>query len=104
MNKTVFVTGGSGFTGGHLCRILTERGYSVKALARKTSKTHHLEKLGIKIVHGDLVNLENTNGALTDVDTVFHVAAAYRQEGISKEQFWKVNIDGTRSLLEAAFL
>ena len=102
MNKTVFVTGGSGFTGGHLCRILTERGYSVKALARKTSKTHHLEKLGIKIVHGDLVNLENTNGALTDVDTVFHVAAAYRQEGISKEQFWKVNVDGTRSLLEAA--
>lgn len=102
MGKTVFVTGGSGFTGGHLCRILVARGYKVKALARQSSKVHQLKKLGVEIVTGDLSNLENQNGAFNDVDIVFHVAAAFRQEGISKEQFWKVNVNGTRALLEAA--
>lgn len=102
MNKKVFVTGASGFTGGHLCRILTGRGYSVKALVRKSSKVEALKKLGVEFVYGDLANLEAQNGALKDVDTVFHVAAAYRQEGIATEQFRKVNVDGTRTLLESA--
>ncbi len=102
MGKTVFVTGGSGFTGSHLCQTLVTRGYSVKALVRKTSKIHHLKRIGVQPVIGDLADLKTENGALDGVDTVFHVAAAYRQEGISKEQFWKVNVDGTRRLLEAA--
>jgi len=102
MKKKVFVTGATGFTGGHLCRILVDKGYSVGALVRKSSKTNELEKLGVKPVVGDLANLNSLNGALEDIDTVFHVAAAYRQEGISKEQFWKVNVDGTRALLEFA--
>ena len=102
MKKKVFVTGATGFTGGHLCRILVDKGYSVGALVRKSSKTNELEKLGVKTVVGDLANLNSLNGALEDIDTVFHVAAAYRQEGISKEQFWKVNVDGTRALLEFA--
>lgn len=102
MAKTVFVTGASGFTGGHLCRILVNKGYAVKALVRKTSKTEHLQELGVKAVLGDLANLDNLNGDLQDVDIVFHVAAAYRQEGIAKETFWKVNVDGTRNLLRYA--
>ena len=102
MNKKAFVTGATGFTGSHLCRTLVDKGYSVSALVRESSKTHHLEKLGIKPVVGDLANLSLLNGALENIDTVFHVAAAYRQEGISKEQFWKVNVDGTRALLKFA--
>ena len=102
MNKKAFVTGATGFTGGHLCRILVDQGYSVGALVRKSSKINQLEKLGVKPVVGDLANLNSLNGALEDIDTVFHVAAAYRQEGISKDQFWKVNVDGTRALLETA--
>ena len=102
MKKRAFVTGGSGFTGSHLCRRLVDKGYSVKALVRKTSKKDHLEKLGVQLVYGDLTDLPAQNGAFENVDVVFHVAAAYRQEGISKEQFWKVNVDGTKSMLEAA--
>jgi len=102
MAKTAFVTGGSGFTGSHLCRILVDKGYRVKALVRSTSSKEHLQKLGVDLVHGDLTNLPRDNGVFKDVDVVFHVAAAYRQEGISKEQFWKVNVDGTHALLDAA--
>ncbi len=102
MSKTVFVTGGSGFTGSHLCRVLVERGHRVKALVRETSKSDHLKELQVELVTGDLSDLGHQNGALQDVDTVFHVAAAYRSEGIAKDMFWKVNVDGTRSLLKSA--
>ncbi|MFQ5822473.1 MAG: NAD-dependent epimerase/dehydratase family protein [bacterium] len=102
MNKKAFVTGASGFTGGHLCRILVERGYTVSALVRKSSKIDHLKKLGVKWVLADLAESATLNGILKNIDVVFHVAAAYRQEGISKEYFWKVNVDGTRAMLKQA--
>lgn len=100
--KTAFVTGASGFTGGHLCRHLVERGYRVKGMVRKSSNTTQLRELGVELVTGDLANEFDVSAALRDTDVVFHVAAAYRQEGISKEQFWRVNVDGTRRLLEQA--
>ncbi len=102
MNRKAFVTGATGFTGSHLCRILVDRGYSVSALVRKSSKTDDLENIGVKPVIGDLADLSSLNGALENTDTVFHVAAAYRQEGISKDEFWKVNVEGTEALLEFA--
>ncbi|RMD94710.1 MAG: NAD-dependent epimerase/dehydratase family protein [Calditrichaeota bacterium] len=102
MSKKAFVTGASGFTGGHLCRILKKKGYEITALVRQTSKVDHLQELGVKLVYGDLTNSANLVDALSDIDVVFHVAAVYRQEGISKEQFWKVNVDGTRNILEQA--
>lgn len=102
MGKKAFVTGASGFTGSHLARILVEKGYSVRALVRSTSKTDHLKRMGIEPVSGDLSNLQTSNGFLKGTDVVFHVAAAYRQEGVSKDYFWKVNVDGTRGMLEAA--
>lgn len=100
--KKAFVTGASGFTGSHLCRMLVEQGYAVTAMVRQSSKCEKLSTLGINTVIGDLSNNFNLQEELQGVDTVFHVAAAYRQEGISKEQFWKVNVDGTRNLLEQA--
>ncbi|MFQ5709111.1 MAG: NAD-dependent epimerase/dehydratase family protein, partial [bacterium] len=102
MIKTALVTGASGFTGGHLCRKLVEKGVAVRALVRQTSKVQQLENLGVELEIGDLTDMPSLNGTLRGVDVVFHVAAAYRQEGISKEQFWKVNVDGTRAMLEQA--
>ncbi|MFQ5636712.1 MAG: NAD-dependent epimerase/dehydratase family protein [bacterium] len=102
MKKKAFVTGASGFTGGHLCKGLLDRDYDVTALVRKNSDASRLKSLGVELVFGDLSNAFALNGALEKSDVVFHIAAAYRQEGISKEQFWKVNVDGTRSLLEQA--
>jgi nucleoside-diphosphate-sugar epimerase len=102
MNKRAFVTGASGFTGGHLCRILSERGYSVVGLVRNSSTIEQLKKFDVELVTADLTNPVSLNGVFKKIDVVFHIAAAYRQEGISKEQFWKVNVDGTRAILERA--
>ena len=102
MSKVAFVTGGTGFTGGYLCKNLVRRGYHVRALARETSKTDALEALGVEIVRGDLTDRESLRGKLDGTDIVFHIAATYRQEGIPKEEFWRVNVEGTRNMLDEA--
>ncbi len=100
--KNVFVTGGTGFTGGYLCRELASRGYNVTALVRKDTNIDSLKSIGVKIVKGDLADQESLNGLLKNIDTVFNIAALYRQEGVSKELFFKVNRDGTEALLKEA--
>jgi nucleoside-diphosphate-sugar epimerase len=101
-SKNAFVTGASGFTGSHLVRKLVDKGYRVRALVRKTSNLDALEGLDVELVYGDVTDAATLEGKLDGIDTVFHVAAAYRQEGIPKEHFFKVNVDGTRNLLDEA--
>ena len=94
------VTGASGFTGYHLCRALTEKGYSVRALVRTSSRIEKLRSLGIELVEGDLANPSSLDGIAKGMDKVFHIAALYRQEGVSKDLFFSVNKKGTQALLD----
>ncbi|MBN1352395.1 NAD-dependent epimerase/dehydratase family protein [candidate division KSB1 bacterium] len=103
MNKKVFVTGGTGFTGGRLCEILCERGYHVKALARQTSKLENLRRIGAEIIYGDISDKASMKPAMKGVDCVYHIAAAFREENVPHKHFYDVNVDGTRNVLEAAF-
>ncbi len=100
--KNAFVTGASGFTGSYLCKALVEKNYNVKALVRKNSNRENLEKLNIQFIEGDLADPDSIKGKIKDTDIVFHIAALYRQEGISKDMFTKVNLEGTRLMLDEA--
>lgn len=100
--KTVFVTGATGFTGGHLARKLAKDGYKVKALVRPGKNVEALKALGIEIIPGDLTDAKSLSGALSGVDIVYHVAAVYREEGIDHKVFWNVNVGGTENLLKEA--
>ena len=102
MNKQVLVTGANGFTGGYLCRALVKKGYWVKALVLPGQDTSELEKAGVKIVAGDLCKKESLIPAVDQVDTVYHIAAVYREQDIPRKLFWDVNVDGTRNLLEVS--
>lgn len=100
--KTVFVTGATGFTGGHLARRLAKDGYKVKALVRQGKNVDALKSLGIEIVPGDLTDAQSLSGTLSGVDIVYHIAAVYREEGIDRNVFWDVNVGGTENLLKEA--
>ena len=104
MNKRVFVTGGTGFTGGRLCEILAERGYRVKALARRTSRVEKLKQIDAEIIYGDLFSKDVMKGAMKGADCVYHIAATYRQESVPNKHFYEVNVEGTQNVLDAAFL
>ncbi|HXU10267.1 MAG TPA: NAD-dependent epimerase/dehydratase family protein, partial [Blastocatellia bacterium] len=58
------VTGGSGFVGSHLVRVLLERGEHVSCLVRSTSRRDNLEGLNIEFVTGDLRDLDSLRQAV----------------------------------------
>ncbi len=95
----VLVTGASGFIGRRLAGELARRGYEVACLVRRTSLTGPLEGLPIELVLGDLGDTSSLGRAVTGRDRVFHLAGAV--QALDEPAFHKVNVEGTRNLVEA---
>jgi nucleoside-diphosphate-sugar epimerase len=99
----IFVTGGTGFTGGYLVSRLVKEGHDVSVLVRRSSNTEKLKKLGVNLVLGDIRDKNLVDKAVIDMDIVYHLAAVWREGGgIPNEIFWNVNVNGTKNLLEAS--
>jgi nucleoside-diphosphate-sugar epimerase len=96
------VTGGTGFTGGNLVPKLIQEGNEVKVLVRKTSNLKTIDGLDVEICYGDLTEKKSVSESIKNVDKVYHLAAAYREAKLPDKVYWKVNVDGTRNILEAA--
>jgi dihydroflavonol-4-reductase len=100
----VFLTGGTGFIGGHVARKLRERGDDVVALARSPEKAKPLRDLGCEVVEADLSDADALKRGLEGADAAIHGAAIYKV-GIPKSDrpdMWKANVDGTEAVLDAA--
>lgn len=97
-----FVTGATGFLGAHVARVLAEQGAELRLLVRSTSDLRNIEGLKADRVTGDLRSAPSLEKAVSGCDVVFHVAADYRLWVKDPEQMYRSNVEGTRSLLEAA--
>jgi nucleoside-diphosphate-sugar epimerase len=99
-----FVTGGTGFIGGHLARKLRGRGDEVVALARSPQNAHALHDLGCELVEGDLSDEAAIRKGVEGCDAAFHVAGVYKV-GIPATQrpaMWDANVRGTERVLGSA--
>jgi dihydroflavonol-4-reductase len=96
------VTGATGFLGSHVARQLSERGESVRVLARASSDTRAIEGLRSERFTGDLRDAASLDRALEGVTHVYHVAADYRLWARDPREIYESNVDGTQNLLEAA--
>jgi dihydroflavonol-4-reductase len=99
-----FVTGATGFIGGHVAKKLRARGDDVVALVRTPSKATELARIGCDLVEGDLADTSTLRTGMAGCDSVFHIAAAYKV-GIWQdecEQMHAANVDGTRNVMQAA--
>ena len=97
------VTGATGFLGSHVARVLTEQGADLRLLVRPTSDLRNLDDLKhADRVVGDLRDPASISKALSGCDVVFHVAADYRLWVRDPGEMYRSNVEGTRSLLEAA--
>ena len=96
------VTGGTGFVGANLVRELVCAGASVRVLARPGGDRRALDGVKVEIVDGDLLVPASLARACAGVDTVYHVAADYRLWAPDPAALHRVNVDGTRAMLEAA--
>jgi len=97
-----FVTGGTGFVGGAVVRRLIAAGHEVVALVRPESNTRQLDGLPVRHVVGDVKDAASLRAGMAGCDWVFHVAALYSYWGHAWEEFYQVNVEGTRHVLEAA--
>jgi nucleoside-diphosphate-sugar epimerase len=94
----VLVTGGGGFLGGAIVRLLRERGDTVRSFSRGTYAA--LDALGVEQVRGDLGDLDAMTAATAGCDVVFHVAAKAGFWGPWAE-YYRANVVGTDNVLAA---
>ncbi|MEI6787672.1 MAG: NAD-dependent epimerase/dehydratase family protein [bacterium] len=98
----VLVTGATGFTGAVLTRKLCERGARVRAIVRASSKRDGLEGLPIEWIEGNVYDPATVERAVAGVEIIFHVAAAYREAGITADMYSKVHVESTKLLAQEA--
>ena len=97
----MLLTGGSGFVGSHVAERLSELGHTVRALVRPSSDKRALEKVGgLELVTGAVENRASLDDAVKGCDAVVHVAGLVKAR--SSKEFFDVNAEGTKNLLDAA--
>jgi nucleoside-diphosphate-sugar epimerase len=99
----VFLTGGTGFIGGHVARLLRERGDDVVCLVRDPAKASEHTELGFEVVSGDLADTTAIATGLKGADAAIHNAAIY-EVGIPKSEhkrMYEANVLGTEHVLRA---
>lgn len=96
--KKFLVTGGAGFLGINLARLLLKKGYLVRSL--DIAPFNYVEKNVVEVVTGDIRKKEGVKTAMKDIDVVVHCAAALPL--YSKKNIFTTDIDGTENVLSAA--
>ena len=94
---TILVTGAAGRIGRHLVPALLRTNNEVKVLVKDTM----VKDENVEVFYGDLLNKESLKKAMKDVDVIFHLAAVV-DYSTPKEKMFKVNVVGTKNLLDVS--
>lgn len=101
-NGTLLITGASGFLGAHLSNYMAIRQRDVRCMVRQTSETSALDLRRVRTFHADLLDPLSLRTAFEEpVHTVVHCAATTSETKVDYAQSFRVNVEGTRNLLEA---
>lgn len=96
------VTGGTGFIGSSIVRVLLERGLDVRALCRPGSDRRNLTGLDIEVFEGDLQDADALRRGVAGCELVFHAGALYSFWVRPRQRIYDINVEGTRRVLEAS--
>src|SRR5256714_521735 len=95
------VTGGTGFLGAHLVRLLVDEG--VKPLrVLSTSAPAWLEELGVESAKGSITSPDAVARAVEGAAEVYHLAGRVSREKEDAHEMYRLHVEGTRVLCEAA--
>lgn len=105
--ERILVTGGSGFIGSHLCKLLIDKGHSIRILDNLfRGKASNIESIqdDIEFIQGDITDMNSLNGILENIDTVIHLAAINGTKFFYEipHKVLSVNLMGTMNILNAA--
>jgi nucleoside-diphosphate-sugar epimerase len=102
----VLVTGGTGFLGSYILKQLVDKGYTVRAIRRSSSKLPFwinddiLQK--VEWVEGDVLDVVALQDAMEGMDTIIHAAATVSFAKKDREQMYQVNVEGTANVVNMA--
>lgn len=96
------ITGATGFLGGVLAGRLRDAGNEVVAFVRDPARAAGLTERGVELVEGDLDDTAALDRLCAGAEGLFHVAGWYKVGSRTPEQGYRVNVEGTRNVLEAA--
>src|SRR5581483_6746526 len=95
----ILVTGGAGFLGINLIRLLLEKGHQV--VSYDVAEFTYPEKDQVRVVTADIRNQPQLAIAMAGIDMIVHCAAALPL--YTEEEIMSIDVEGTRNVLEAAF-
>jgi len=98
----VLLTGATGYIGHQLALKLAIQDYEVHALVRDLGSKKIPRHKNIIPVKGDLCEYETVQSAIKNCDYVFHTAAFTDLRCNKIDNFYKINVVGTRNVLEAS--
>lgn len=102
MPERVAITGASGFIGSAVTRRFLQAGYTVRVLLREQARRDNLAGLDVETAHVDLGRPHDISAALAGCQGLIHVAADYRLFVPDPAPLYRVNVEGTRALMQAA--
>ncbi|MGW8178318.1 MAG: NAD-dependent epimerase/dehydratase family protein [bacterium] len=99
-----FITGGTGFIGTYVVRRLAQTEHEMVCLVRDTSDVTTLKEVGATLVKGDVTDKDSLLEGMRGCDWVVNLANIYTLWEPDKQLYKKVNVDGTRNVMECALV
>ena len=101
----VLLTGGTGFVGAHVLRLLLQQGQEVVALQRNASRKDLVADVVDKVqwIEGDVTDISSLETAFDGIDKVVHCAAVVSFHPKDRRRMMQINVDGTANMVNFAF-
>jgi len=102
----MLVTGGTGFIGSRLALAARALGHTVVVAGQLNSdaeraRAAELARSGVAIEQGPLQDADYARRVVQGCEKVIHLAAAQHEANVPDDYFFDVNVNGTRTLIEA---
>jgi dihydroflavonol-4-reductase len=101
---TILVTGGTGFVGSHLLRLLVNKGLSVRATKRPNSNLYWVDDVATQIewVDCDINDPQGLYDAMANIEQVYHSAALVSFDRSKQKLLHETNVEGTANVVNMA--
>ena len=99
-NEKFLVTGAPGWLCNSLVKVMCEKKLNVRCLVLKGINTKYLEKLGVEMIFGNVLDYDSLLPATAGIDKVIHAVGIIHPK--KAKTFYQINTQGTKNMLEAS--